>query len=113
MDDLNRELLFHEHVPESTREFLLSNYPPERRSVGGFELTLRLLKHLEAPLEDSDKVQLLIDPLRVAGALGFEQNSLIETVEFHVLRPPTTVATTAWGLTIWASSSFMAPSTLL
>ncbi len=31
----------------------------------------------------------------------------------YMVSPPTTVATTAWGFTIRASSSFMAPSTLL
>jgi len=85
MDDLNREARFLEHLPECTREFLLSHDPPDECSLGGFELALRLLEHLVAPLEELDKVQVLINPLRVAGALGLEQHPLVETVEVHLL----------------------------
>src|SRR4051794_39618046 len=57
MDDLNWEAGAHEHLPERTREFLLSDDPPDRHSTSGPELALRLLKLLSSALEVLEKVQ--------------------------------------------------------
>lgn len=79
MDDLDLEACFLEQNSECPCEFLLGDDPPDRRPIGGLELASRLLKHLVAPLEVPEKLQPLIDPLRVACSLRFQQNSLKAT----------------------------------
>src|SRR5687767_13600403 len=74
IDDLYGEASLPEHLLECTREFLLSDDPPDGRSIGECQLALCLRKQLVTPLEDRQKVQLLGDPLRVAGALDLEEN---------------------------------------
>jgi hypothetical protein len=85
IDDLDIKALCLEHLPECTREPLLVDNPPDGRPIGSFYLAPRLLQQFDASLEDRQKVQLLGDPLRVAGGLDLEENSLVVAIEVHLL----------------------------